>query len=148
LSGSGDRRVLVLDRGLAAEAAADLRRDQVHGRRVEAERGRHLGLRVVRHLVGGPHRERAVLAGRSREPVRLHRRHGHALVDVAAAHDDIGDRLQVERGIRRLADGDVVGPGVVQHRRTVGQRLFRVGDRGELVDLGEDGRGSIDRLLA
>jgi hypothetical protein len=67
---------------------------------VDPEHTGDLALRVVRHLVRCPDRERSVGAGSGGEAVRLHRRHGETLVDVAAADDDVGHRLEVERGIR------------------------------------------------
>ena len=46
-------------------------------------------LQAVRHLRRGVEREPTVVAGDGGAAVRLHRHHGHALVDVAAAHDDV-----------------------------------------------------------
>ena len=54
-------------------------------------RRRQLLVDVVRELVRRPDGEAAVGARGGGEAVRLHRRHGDALVDVAAAHDDVGD---------------------------------------------------------
>ncbi len=51
----GDDRVLGVEPGLAAEAAADLRRDDVHIGGVEAERRGELGVQPVRHLGRRPH---------------------------------------------------------------------------------------------
>ena len=54
-----------------------------------AERAGELTVEAVRHLGRGPERQPAVGVGLGRAAVGLHRHDGHALVDVAAAHDDV-----------------------------------------------------------
>ena len=96
--GGGDRRVLGADPGLAAEAAADLRADRRgSSSRSMLERLGELAVQAVGHLRRRVERQPAVLAGHGGAAVGLHRHDGDALVDVAAAHDDVADALEVER---------------------------------------------------
>ena len=86
---------------LPPNAAADLRAIDADAGGVDAERGGELAAQRVGHLGRGVERQPAVVAGDGGAAVRLHRHDGHALVDVAAAHDDVADRLEVERRRRR-----------------------------------------------
>ena len=123
--GGGDRGVLVLHTGLAAESSTDLRCDEVQLGGRDAEHAGQLAVDVVRELVRRPHGEPSVRPGSGGEAVRLHRRHGDALVDVAAAHHDVGDGVEVDRGVGRFGDGDVVAAVGEQHGRIVSRARLR-----------------------
>jgi predicted acylesterase/phospholipase RssA len=75
--------------------------------------------------------------------VHLHRGHGHPLVHVAAPHDDVGHRLEVERRVRRLGHGQVVLPPGDDRRRAGGQRLLGVDVDGQRVDVGPHHRRGV-----
>ena len=112
-SGGGHGRVLGADPGLAAEATADLRGDHVDRALGQAQRLRQLADEGVGHLGRGVEREGAVLAGDGGAAVGLHRDDGDALVDVAAAHDDLAVVAQldglgsgVDQGLVRAVVGE------------------------------------------
>ena len=94
--GLGHHRVLGMKPGLAAEATADLRRDDVDlgG---DPSRGAGELHAEVRHLGRRPHRDSTVVAAVLPRNSRLHRCDRHALVDVSAADDDVGHRFEIER---------------------------------------------------
>ena len=94
-----DDPVFVLHAGLATEAAADLGGDDMDVVGLPLQAGGDLAFDVVRELVRRPHGDPAVGRGRGSETVWLDRCDGDPLVDVAATHDHLRDRRQVERRI-------------------------------------------------
>src|SRR3990170_626953 len=90
---------------LAAEAAAERRRDDAHLVLGQAERFRHLGARVEERLGGGPHGDAAE---------RVHLRHGRArlevaLVDDARAVGALDDEMRLGEALGYVAAGEVLG---------------------------------------
>ena len=81
-------------------------------------------MKEMRHLCGPVHDQPPVVADRRGRAVGLHRRDGHALVDVAAANDDIGIAEQV--GVHRVGGRHrhVVAVDFEQHRRVELECLF------------------------
>ena len=143
----GDDRVLGVQPGLAAEPATDLWRGDVDVGGVEPERLGELGVQPVRHLGRRPHAEPTVRRDRGRAAVGLHRRDGHPLVDVAAAHDDVGDRVEVDD--RSVGDDHRLVRSVVgeDQRRVVVEGGLGIDDRRQRVDLGPHRAGRVLALL-
>ena len=132
----GDDRVLGMQPGLAAEPAADLWRGDVHIGGVEAQCLGELGVQPVRHLRRRPHAQPTVRRGSGRAAVRLHRGDGHPLVDVPAADDDVGDRVEVDD--RSVGDDHRLVRSVVgeDQRGVVVEGGLGIDDRWQRVDLG------------
>ncbi len=106
---------------LGTEATADVRRDDPHLRRVQAERLGHLIPGLLRVLRAGPQGEPTFRPGGGGR-ADLQRDRGHPLVRERALHHDVA---AVERAVRRWA---AAGPEHVGPRRRVQHRL--IGQRG------------------
>ena len=83
----GDDHLLGVHAGLAAEPAADERGDDSDLVLVDAERAGQQVVQEVRHLRRAVDEQPTVVVDRRRGAVRLHRRDGDSLVDVATADD-------------------------------------------------------------
>ena len=130
------QRLLAVHVELASEAAADLGRDHADVVLAELE---HLGqarAQHVRNLGRRPHRQVALARVPLRDDAaRLHRDRREALVDDLETHHLVGvaHRL-VHRGRGNFhLERDVGAELVVQNRRAVGDRLFRIDHRVERV---------------
>ena len=129
--------------GLAAEPSADLRRDDVDVGRWPTQRLRQLVAQRVRHLRRRKYGDATVVGRRGGTAVDFDRCHSHALVHVAAAHDDVGHRIEID-----LA-------GVGDHHRliraadrkddlcSIEQRRFGVDHRGQRFDVGPHRVGGV-----
>ena len=139
----GDDDVFGMHAGLAAEAAADLRGDDVQLLRPPAECTGQLTPQHVRHLGGRPHGDATVVGRRRRAAVGLHRHDRHPRVDVAPADDDVGHRLEIDstlvgdehRLVRAVVGEDQLG--------ALAEGGLGVGAGRQGVDVGPDGRGGV-----
>ena len=140
----GDDGLLGVQAGLAAEPTADVRRDHADLLERHAERDGEQLAQEVRHLRRAVDDQPAVVAGRGGRRVRLHRRHGHALVHVAATHDDVGVGEDV--GVRpgRSTRARRCSPWASNSdRRAVGERVLGIDDDGQRVVVDHDGVGRV-----
>ena len=105
---------------------------------------RRAAVQAVGHLGRGVERQPAVVAGHGGAAVGLHRHDGHALVDVAAAHDDVADGRRGRPGRHRWRRGPgwSRGPGrsPARRRRTPSSGSMIAGER---LVVGPDGGGAV-----
>jgi hypothetical protein len=137
-----------IDRGLHAERAPDIAGDDMHLARLHAQdRGHHAA--HAHHALGRRvEREPSVLVERDR-CARLHRIDHDAAVDELEPGDmrGLGKRLRHARAVAVvIVERDIVGHVVVEQRRARACRFFRIGDRGQGIDVGRDRFGRILRL--
>ena len=109
--------VLGREPGLAAERAADVRRDDAHLLGVEVEHRRDAIGEAVRHLGGDVDGEvvpGAVVARDHRDRAALHRHHRDALVLDAGPHHDVGtgQRIGGRTGLDRRRRGSSRAPRI------------------------------------
>ena len=98
------------------------------------------------HLGGAVDGEATVVAGNRGHTVRLHRGHGHPLVDVAAADDHLG--IAEDARVAGVGDGQrhVVTVLREDHGRTLGHRVLGVHHRGQRVVVHHYRVGGVLRL--
>ncbi len=145
--GRGQRHcVLRGDPGLAAEAAADVRSDDAHLLLGDVQQAAGQRPEEVGHLRGDVHGELRALAGDDRDGVALHRHHGDALVDEAAAHDDVGALEHIASVSVEEARGQVRPELVELHGRAGLQRRLRVDHGGQRLVVDHDRLGGVGGL--
>jgi hypothetical protein len=130
-----DHQLLRVHPGLAAEAATDVRRDDPHLLGCELQRAAQQTLQHVRHLRGAVHHQSTFVVDAGRGGMRLHRGHRDAVVDVTAAHHDVGVAEDV--GLHHVGGGhrDVVAVLGEQYGSAVGQGVLRVDHHVEQVEV-------------
>ena len=141
--------LLGVDIELGTETAPDLRSDHTDPVLADAEQYREEQTQEVRNLGGAPDGQ-PVAAILGQHPARLDRPTGHAMVDDATLDDDVGlgeAGLEVAAAKRPVAH--LVGPELlVDQRRSVLERLLRIGDHRERVVLDDDVLGRVDDRVA
>ena len=163
LGDDGGHVLLAVDVDLGAEAAADLGGDGPHLVLAQAGHGRDHRPQDVRILGRRPDRHRPLAGFEVRDDAaRLHRIRHQALVHHALRDHDLGrSKGLVDRGVvHRAAIGadagaarhqrhrEVVGEVGVDHDRLAGHRLLEIDDRGERIDIDDDGIGGVTRGVA
>ena len=139
-------RVLRGDPGLAAEAAADVRGDDAHLLLGDVQQAAGERPEQVGHLRGDVHGQLRALAGDDGDGVALHRHNGDALVDEAAAHDDVGAFEHVPVVGVEESRGQVRPQLVELHGRTGFQRRLGVDHGGQRLVVDHDRVGGVGRL--
>jgi hypothetical protein len=134
---------------LRTERAADVRCDQPHVLRLDAERVGECAAVRVRHLARQVERELvtvAVVARHDGHRRALHRHDRQTLVLEAAPHDDLGTGERVEV-VRLAGTHDDVGTDRVELQRRVGrERVLHVDDRRERVVVDDHRVDRVDGL--
>ena len=144
----GDRGLLGIGGDARAEAAADVGHRHVDGVLLEAERAGEDVARGVGRLQRRPDAHAAGLRiGHGHGRRRLHRHGRQALVDEAAAHDDVGALERALVGVAAL-EGEVRALVGEQLRRAVLERALGVDDDVERLDVDLDELGGVDRGAA
>ena len=134
----GDHRVLRIEAGLDAEAAADLRRNHADERLRQAGERDELLAHAVRILRRGRDDQPAVQRiGLGEDRARLHRHRRDPLIDHPLLDDDVRRREGRRRVAMRVPPGesDIPRRFVVELRRVRRERGFRVHDGRERLVL-------------
>jgi hypothetical protein len=139
----GHHLLLGVHARLAAETAADVGRDDAQLVGLQSERAAQQPVQHVWHLGAAVDDQPAVVGHVRRRAVRLHRGDGHALVDVAAAHDHIG--VVEDAGQHRVGGGHrhVVAVFVEDHRRVGAERVLGTHHRVERFVVDDHRVGSV-----
>ena len=140
--GKRNQHVLWVKLDLYPKAPADFRLDDTDTLLVQTEQCGGQGALGVRPLPGGPNGELPVHRVLRRERAARFYRHAGIALHPERLADHVGGAVEGLRHVAdplRPADGDIVGHGVVQHRRARGHRAFhaRHGRQRFVVDLGK-----------
>ena len=131
-------RELGMQTRLATEATTDLGRDHMDLGLVPSKRHGELGAQCVRHLRRGPHGDASIGGRCGGDTVHLDRGDRHALVHETAAHDHVGDGVEIDRYpvvhrhglVRAMVGKDQLSP--------MAQGVLGVDVHGQRLDLGPD----------
>ncbi|CAB4812421.1 unannotated protein [freshwater metagenome] len=117
----GHHGLLAEQTGLATETATDVRDDHVDLAGGNIQRSRKRPMQEVRHLRAAVERETTIRCRFRRRRMRLHRGDRHALIHIAATHDNIGvgEVTRQCRIVRRYRH--IVGTLLIQQRCPVGE---------------------------
>ena len=140
----GDQHLLRIGVPLAAEAAADVGREDAHVLLREPQGAGDRGAHRVGHLGRAPHREASIVGRRPRQDAARLQRHRR---DPRERQPGLDDHLRLGEsrldGAHRAlgGTGDVVGPLREDARRAGGERRVDVGGRGQdlVVDAHREG---------